>query len=651
MASLIISQLNLPLSLKERVHVTSDPCSFETTKQCETNGSMVLYCPTVVLRKHHNPAFALACRLANHLRVPLVVLVMVLDDAHMPGNKTATAQRVDDVVAYPIVRTARRLAFVLEAIQSAAKDWEDHGAGVAVRVHAPRCRTPHHLTFLSQNLVRAVVFDEPFVHPFLSFVAVTERAARAANVPCFRVDGSTTVPPVSQLQRQAKPENDDALHYIPWKGVPTKAWQWQKITAAKRKGHVYGTVNYGHLDAPPLEQRLPVSFFLDKGKSGDAAIQSILACLPDDWREEKTPAPRKRPWTVRELVSIVDLKRWVMEEEQQWLAVDTKVLPCCQTHGSSQEGMRRWNRFLENHLLHYAKRRNDIMRPHSVSRMSCYLNLGIVSIFQVVYELWQNKPEPNGSGAQKFEDEIVKWREIGYAHTFANPEGYNRRQAVPPWARRYLQSCRECLHNPSAVAYYSVDALLAGTTNNDKWNAMQRFLVQTGELHNNARMSWGKTVVHWQKGGVDVDEMLWQLCLVNDRFALDGLSPPSYAGLLWCLGWGDKPCDGTGKISSKPASRYRRGPSDFNVAKRALLAGSFFKGPVQNEVAARMGQQQEPQELQVHLQGSPRKKQKLTPDPSRWTCTSTEGREAGISAVRRGTLDVYFQVVDNVPDE
>eukprot|EP00588_Corethron_pennatum_P007100 CAMPEP_0194294872 /NCGR_PEP_ID=MMETSP0169-20130528/51927_1 /TAXON_ID=218684 /ORGANISM="Corethron pennatum, Strain L29A3" /LENGTH=99 /DNA_ID=CAMNT_0039043873 /DNA_START=46 /DNA_END=341 /DNA_ORIENTATION=+ len=44
----------------------------------------VIYIPTVVLRGRHNPAFSLACRLANDVGFPLVVLATVLDDAHLP---------------------------------------------------------------------------------------------------------------------------------------------------------------------------------------------------------------------------------------------------------------------------------------------------------------------------------------------------------------------------------------------------------------------------------------------------------------------------------------------------------------------------------------------------------------------------------------
>ena len=83
-------------------------------------------------------------------------------------------------------------------------------------------------------------------------------------------------------------------------------------------------------------------------------------------------------------------------------------------------------------------------------------------------------------------------------------------------------------------------------------------------------MTWGKTVVHWQKYSYSLDEMLEQLVYLNDRFALDSLSPPSYAGILWCFGWCDKP-DSGGGIAEKPASRYRQGPRAFDMAKQTLL--------------------------------------------------------------------------------
>eukprot|EP00957_Ditylum_brightwellii_P151911 11568351-Ditylum_brightwellii.AAC.1 len=86
-------------------------------------------------------------------------------------------------------------------------------------------------------------------------------------------------------------------------------------------------------------------------------------------------------------------------------------------------------------------------------------------------------------------------------------------------------------------------------------------------------MTWGKTVVHWgsTSHGVNSSHVLSTLCYLNDRFALDGLSPPSYAGLLWCMGWSDKPTGKDGAVSQKNANRYKTGRSGFELAQRVLL--------------------------------------------------------------------------------
>ena len=533
--SLLVS-LELPETLRVRINPSHDSfCSSPTPP------SFVLYLPTVVLRKKHNPAFALACRLANHRHVPLLVLAIVLDDAHMSLSSPE---------AKPMVATSRRLAFVLEALQKTTQEWEQHGAGVAIRVHGPQARMPHHLT-LARNAV-AVVTDEPFVHPFLSYCQAAERATQVAGVPCYRVDGSTTVPPISILKRQ----RDGEGNMIGYKGVPSKAWMWQKKTESQRKAHVYGAVQDGHLDAPELKVKLPPNFFLSLSSDHD-----MYKYIPAEWRSVENAAPGHRAWTVEELASIINLKDWALT----WPGADTSVRPCQQTCGSSLAGQERWNNFLREHLSSYAKLRNQCQKPHAVSRMSCYLNYGIVSIFQIIHDIWQQK---STEGNKKFQDEIIKWREMSYAHAFGAPATYNREASVPEWARCNLNQCRQ--QQSTGQSQYSLQQLEEGDTECDKWNAMQRYLVETGELHNNVRMTWGKTVVHWQKWQLPVDNVLQQLVYLNDRFALDGLSPPSYAGILWCFGWCDKPNNGV--LSEKPSSRYRVAPEGFREAAQILLS-------------------------------------------------------------------------------
>merc|ERR1712087_791824 len=66
-------------------------------------------------------------------------------------------------------------------------------------------------------------------------------------------------------------------------------------------------------------------------------------------------------------------------------------------------------------------------------------------------------------------------------------------------------------------------------------------------------MSWGKAIPAWHaaafqlctslesSSSIRLQAALDLLIHLNDTFALDGGSPPSYGGLLWCLGWRDRP--------------------------------------------------------------------------------------------------------------
>ena len=548
-----LGSLDLPKTLRDRIlcRALDDSDSVTNNK----NKAFVLYLPTVVLRHRHNPAFALACRLANHCNIPVVVLCTTLDDRHLSRTP------IND---HAISMTARRLAFTLEALQSACLEWEQHGAGVAIRVHGPGARTPHHLTLIHQ--AAAVVTDEPFVEPHRTYMSRIVLTCQAAKIPCWSCDGSTTVPPKSLLKLVARKDGD-----ITFSGVSAKAWSWEKKTEPFREAQVYGTVRDGHLDAPLLQNRLPANFILATATSDTERFQEqVSKAMPVNWKDIKTPCPGQRPWTVEELIAI-HAKEWVMTS---WPGADTSVPPCVQTSGSSEAATKRWKHFVQTHLKSYAKRRNMIMDPLAVSRMSCYLNMGIISIMDVIHDVWQARSSQAGckEGCRKFLDEVVKWREVGYVYTFASPH-FPTVEAIPKWAHASLERQRG-----SRGAGFSYEQLESATTQDEKWNAMQDYLIETGELHNNARMPWGKTVVHWQSTKFTPEEVLWQMCCLNDRFALDGLSPPSYAGLLWCFGWCDKPAAG-GSVSTKPAHRYRSGPAAFLKAKEALYNPGVDSSP------------------------------------------------------------------------
>jgi deoxyribodipyrimidine photo-lyase len=85
---------------------------------------------------------------------------------------------------------------------------------------------------------------------------------------------------------------------------------------------------------------------------------------------------------------------------------------------------------------------------------------------------------------------------------------------------------------------YTRDQLARGATGEPLWNAGQRELLATGQMHNAVRMLWGKSVLLWTDRYADaLSYLIW----LNDRYALDGRDPNSYSNILWCFGKFDRP--------------------------------------------------------------------------------------------------------------
>jgi predicted NAD/FAD-dependent oxidoreductase len=211
--------------------------------------------------------------------------------------------------------------------------------------------------------------------------------------------------------------------------------------------------------------------------------------------------------------------------------IDHSVGPVWHTIGGADAGYARWRRFLSEGLESYARLRNDaaVRWPRGVSRMSPYLHYGFVSPFRIAREAL----EVGGTGAEKFLDELLVWRELSHNFCFHTPAP-GAFESLPDWAQETLLR-----HAADArPATMSLERLMRGKTGDPLWDAAQTSLVLHGELHNNVRMTWGKALLAWAKHPRDALRLLLYL---NHRFALDGSDPNSYGGILWCLGLFDRP--------------------------------------------------------------------------------------------------------------
>jgi deoxyribodipyrimidine photo-lyase len=198
--------------------------------------------------------------------------------------------------------------------------------------------------------------------------------------------------------------------------------------------------------------------------------------------------------------------------------------------GGTANGHKRLRLFVSEILDEYDTMRNKPDKDGS-SRLSSYLHFGFLSALEIA-EAVQAADAPVEAKAAYLEELIVR-RELSFNFTYHN-ENYDSLAALPAWVHKTM---REHAHDKRDPVY-SLEELEAGKTHDPLWNAAQREMVVTGEMHNYVRMLWGKNVIAWTESCEEAFAILEHL---NNKYCLDGRDPNSYAGILWCFGKHDRP--------------------------------------------------------------------------------------------------------------
>lgn len=231
------------------------------------------------------------------------------------------------------------------------------------------------------------------------------------------------------------------------------------------------------------------------------------------------------------------------------LPIDHEVGPAPGIRGGEEAGTGVLERFLDERLELYGEGRNH-PDDDAASGLSPWLHFGQVSTHQVFAALAARErwtPERLGraarggkegwwgmsAAAERFLDEAVTWREVGY-NMASRRADHDRYESLPPWARETLEK-----HERDPRPHlYDLPEFEAACTHDELWNAAQRQLLREGRIHSYLRMLWGKKVLHWTTNPREALEVLVEL---NNRYALDGRDPNSYSGIFWCLGRYDRP--------------------------------------------------------------------------------------------------------------
>jgi len=229
------------------------------------------------------------------------------------------------------------------------------------------------------------------------------------------------------------------------------------------------------------------------------------------------------------------------------LEVDLTVPPTS-LQGGETAAWARWEHFRDDKLEAYDRARND-PAADGQSGLGPALHFGHLSPLSVMEDLkrrglWQEPLTFRRVGedpVSKFLDELLVRRELSFNFVLFNPD-HSTWLGLPAWTRKTLAD-----HSGDArAAVYHRGDWEAGHTHDPVWNAAQHQLASTGILHGYLRMYWGKKILEWSPNPA---QAYLDALYLNNKYALDGRDPNSYAGVAWCFGkhdrpWGERPVYG-----------------------------------------------------------------------------------------------------------
>ncbi len=262
-------------------------------------------------------------------------------------------------------------------------------------------------------------------------------------------------------------------------------------------------------------------------------IRPKLAKLVDFALEPVSDRAPRRPMPESLLASLdvdwLDIARADIASEVARCEIDHTVNSVA-LRGGLTPARARLDQFVQDGLHDYAERRRNPSDAGGSSRLSPYLHNGMISPLEVVSTV---RERGSAEQAKAFLDEMLTWRELSLNFCLRNPD-HGSLTALPDWVHRSMRAHAR----DERPVLYTLDELENAATHDPIWNAGQRELLETGQMHNVVRMLWGKSVITWTP--TYGDALAWLLHL-NNKYALDGRDPSSFAGIQWCFGKFDRP--------------------------------------------------------------------------------------------------------------
>ncbi|KQQ81909.1 deoxyribodipyrimidine photo-lyase [Aureimonas sp. Leaf324] len=213
------------------------------------------------------------------------------------------------------------------------------------------------------------------------------------------------------------------------------------------------------------------------------------------------------------------------------MKLDHKIGAVTRFRGGQGEARKRLKAFLGKSFATYGTNRN---RPEAAaaSHMSPYLHFGQIGPLEIALAVREAKTGGDEDKTSYLEELIVR-RELAINHVFYE-EKYDDYACLPDWCRKTLGEHAE----DKREHVYSESQLAAGETHDHYWNAAMREMRETGYMHNQLRMYWGKKILEWS---ASPEEAFARTLRLNNRYFLDGRDANSFTNVAWLFGLHDRP--------------------------------------------------------------------------------------------------------------
>lgn len=274
-----------------------------------------------------------------------------------------------------------------------------------------------------------------------------------------------------------------------------------------------------NIDIPLIEvdshNIVPARFVSDKMEYAARTIRPKIQRLLQEFLEE-FPQIKRQSVTVSDFTSI----DWVAVRNS--IEVDENIKPVDVEPGEAA-AKKSLSRFIENRLSRYASQRND-PNAGATSGLSAYFHFGHLAPQRAALAV---AATGSGENQDSFLEELIIRRELSDNFCLHMPK-YDSLEAAPAWARNTLE---EYSHDVRDYLY-TYEEFEGAQTHSQLWNAAQKQLLISGNMHGYMRMYWAKKILEWSNSP---QEALRIVIALNDRYSLDGRDPNGYVGALWSI--------------------------------------------------------------------------------------------------------------------